>query len=68
MVAFAEGVFVFVEHFHLAGLGLAAEVAVGSRFLEDGVGEAEALHDEVRSQVDQLLHLEGDVGVAHLHM
>ncbi len=42
------------------------EVAVGSRLLEDGVGQAKTLHDEVRTQVNQLLDLEGNLGVAHL--
>ena len=66
LAVFLVGVFVLVMHFHGASERLATEVTVGSRLLEDGVGEAETLHDEVGAQVDHVLHLEGDLGIAHL--
>ena len=47
--AFAEGVAVFVIDLHFVGFGLATEMPVRCRFLENRVGETETLHDKVGS-------------------
>lgn len=47
---------------------VAAHVAVGGGGTEDGVLQAETLHDGVGTQVEKFLHLLGNLAVVHLHM
>ena len=56
---FSSPSFIFTVH----GAGLAAHVAVGGRLAEDGVAQAEALHNGVGAQVEQLVYLVGNFAV-----